>query len=177
MIGKIFEISGGKIIPKQDCEIIEPIRILKEKYPKDYGKIIAFLHYMNSMNPSDNPYADVPLNIREEKILRELKLDIDTQAPEIQDALKCVEEMYYTTFYGVYKGMKIMLDNIGQSLANTEIDFTVKDGNASNIIRLMKDYEDIRKSFKVAFKDYEEEMSGVRVRGGIKLADDEDEDY
>lgn len=175
-LGKIFELVGETIIPKEDCLLMHPIKAIKDKYPDDYLKIIAFLHYMKSMNPGDNPYADVPLIKRADTILFNLKLNIDPEEQTIKDALQCVEEIYYTTFYGLYRGFKSALDKIGASLLNTEINFEDK-GNAATIKGYMKDYESIRKSFKVAFKDFEEEHSDSRARGGATLADDENEDY
>lgn len=177
MIGKLFEIVGDTIIPKADCHIIQPLKRIIDEYPEDYLKIIAFLHYMKSMRPDDNPYADVPLSEREEKILYDLKLDVDISADAIKDAMDCVETIYYTTFYGTYRGFKTMLDKIGAKLLTVDIDFNAKEGNAVAIKGFMKDYEDIRKSFKIAFRDFEEEQSGGRARGGAQLADDEDEDY
>lgn len=177
MIGKLFEIVGDTIIPKPDCHIIAPIKRVLEEYPEDSNKILAFLHYMKSMRPDDNPYADTPLANREEKILQELQLDIDTSSDTIKDALQCVEEMYDTTFYRIYKGIKTMMDNIAQALMTTNIDFTAREGNAGNILKLMEKYENIRKSFKTAFRDFEEEQGGGRARGGAELADDEDDDY
>lgn len=175
-LNKMFELVGETIIPKEDCLLMEPIKNLKDEYPKDYLKIIAFLHYMKSMNPDDNPYADVPLIKRAETILFNMKLSIDPDAQAIKDALQCVEEIYYTTFYGLYRGFKSSLDKIGAALLDTSIDFNDK-GNAATIKGYMKDYESIRKSFKVAFKDFEEEQSDGRARGGASLADDENDDY
>src|SRR6187399_2575590 len=115
-IGKIFDLVGETIIPKEDCLLMHPIVAVKEEYPKDYLKIIAFLHYMNSMDPSDNPYADVPIERRAEIILFNMKLNIDVDSDTIKDALACVREIYYTTFYGVYKGFKAYLDKMGSKL-------------------------------------------------------------
>ena len=176
-IGKIFELQGGKIVPKEDCYIIGPLKKIIDDYPKDYTKILAYIHYMKSMNKKDNPYADVPLEQREEVILYDLQLRIDTQAFAIKNALDCVENMYYTTFYGVYKGLKSMLDKIGKQLELEEIDFNNKEGNANGIMRFMKDYEALRKNFKQSYQDFEEEQGGSRARGGADLADDEDDDY
>lgn len=175
-LGKIFELVGDTIIPKEDCLLMEPIRALKDEYPQDYLKIIAFLHYMKSMNPNDNPYADVPLFKRAETILFNLKLNIDPESQSIKDALQCVEEIYFTTFYGLYRGFKAAMDKIGEALLTEEIDFK-KDGNATIIKGYMKDYEAMRKSFKAAFQDFEDEQSDGRARGGATLADDENEDY
>src|SRR5262245_10394667 len=149
MTNKLFDIVGDTIIPKPDCQIIMPIKDIIENYPDDHLKIIAFLHYMNSMNPNDNPYADVPLIGRAEKIIQELRIDIDPDADDIQAALECVEEMYYTTFYGVYKGFKASLDKLGEKLLNEDLDLS-RDGNGAAIRAYMKDYEQLRRSFKTA---------------------------
>lgn len=175
-LGKIFDLVGDTIIPKEDCLLMHPIVAVKEEYPKDYLKIIAFLHYMESMDPSNNPYADVPLERRAEIILFNMKLNIDIDSDIIKDALACVREIYYTTFYGIYKGMKAYLDKMGAKLETEEVDFS-KDGNAATIKGYMKDYESMRKSFKVAFKDFQDEQGQGRARGGGELAEDEDDDY
>lgn len=171
---KLFEIQGKTVIPKMDCYLMHPINDAIDKYGTN---IVAYLHYMKSMRPDDNPYADVPLKDRSDLIIFDLKLEINPEDPTIQSALQCVEEKYYTTFYGVYRGVKAMMDDIGKQLLTTTIDFTAREGNASNIIRLMEKYEQMRKSFKVAYRDFEEEQGSGRARGGAELADDEDEDY
>lgn len=175
-LGKIFDLVGDTIIPNEHCLLMDPLVRVKEEYPNDYLKIVAFLHYLISMNPSDNPYADVPLNKRAEIILFNLKLNIDVEDQTIKDAIACVTEIYYTTFYGIYKGFKSYLDKMGAQLEIEDVDFG-KDGNAGTIKGYLKDYENMRKSFKVAFKDFEEEQGGGRTRGGAELAEDEDDDY
>lgn len=173
-IGKIFEIQGKEVIPKADCYIIKPLCDVIENYPP---KTIAYLHYMMSMRKEDNPYADVPSDQRSEQILYDLKLEINPEDPMIKTALACVEEKYSTTFYTLYKGLKSMLDRIGQTLLTQEIDFSTREGNAGNITRFMEKYESLTKSFKAAYRDFEEEQGGGRARGGAELADDENEDY
>ena len=175
--GKLFNIVGGVIIPKEDCYIITPLKNIHDKYPDDFPKIMAYFHYMNSMRPDDNPYADVPLEQRSDQILYDLSLKIDPDDEYIRKGLKCVEEKYYTTFYGLYRGIKAMLDKVGLKLMSEEIDFSARDGNATAITRLMEKYESLRKSFKQAYKDFEEEQGEMKVRGGGNLAVDEDDDY
>lgn len=144
-IGKLFDIQGDTIIPKQDCYLLHPIKDVIEGYPDSYQKIIAYLHYMNSMRTDDNPYADVPLEERSDQILYDLELEIDPEDVKIKKALQCVEEKYYTTFYGMYKGIKAMMDKIGMKLLTEDIDFSAKEGNAGNITRFMEKYEHLRK--------------------------------
>lgn len=173
-VGKLFDIQGDTFIPRADCYVIHPLKNAIDKYG---NKIIGYLHYMKSMRSEDNPYADVPLAERSDQIVFDLDLLIDAEDPVIASALQCVEEKYYTTFYGVYRGMKTMLDKIGMKLLTEEPSFDKKEGNADSIKGWIKDYEQLRKSFKIAYKDFEEEQGDVKVRGGGQLADDEDEDY
>lgn len=176
-IGKLFELHGKVIVPKDDCYVIAPIKAVIDKYPEDYLKLIAYLHYMSSMKPADNPYADVPIQDRSDIVISDLELDVDVEDPVIKRAIICIEDMYYTTFYGLYTGIKTAMDKIGKGLKTVEIDFSSKDGNIAGIIRLTKDYESLRNSFKAAYKDFDEEQGNVRVRGNSRLAIDEsDED-
>lgn len=176
-LGKLFDMQGDVIIPNEHCKIIEPIRNCLDKYFKDYPKIVPYLHYMKSLNKDDNPYSDVDLNRREDIIIYDLGLgEIDFSDTVIKKALAAVEEIYSTSFYRLYKGLKSMMDKIAIALETEEMDLG-KDGNANNILKLMKEYEAYRKSFKQAYKDFEEEQSSFNVRGGGELAEDEDEDY
>lgn len=176
-LGKVFEMVNGVIIPKEDCKVIIPIKNCLDKYSKTHPTICNYLHYMKSMNKDDNPYADVDLDKREEQIVYDLKLDFDTKDQVILDALQCIEEKYYTTFYGLYRGFKAVLDRIGMQLLVEEVDFNSRDGNITSITRLMEKYEPLRKSFKQAYRDFEEEQGQLHVRGGGELAFDEDDDY
>lgn len=175
-IGKIFEFRGKQIIPKDDCWTILPIRNVFDKWPDEHLKLCQYLHYMNSYKREDNPYADVPLDDRSDQLVTDLGIEADVQDPLIIRALSCVEDLYYTTFYGLYVGIKASMDNIGKGLKTTAIDFNSRDGNVANITRLMKDYEALRNSFKAAYRDFDEETGNVRVRGNSKLAIDENED-
>jgi hypothetical protein len=176
-LGKLFEINGTTIIPKQDCYILQPLKRVIDTYPEQFPKVIAFLHYMNSMSKEDNPYADVPLDVRPEQILYDLDLNLDLEDEVIRGAMQCVEEKYYTTFYGLYRGFKSILDRTGLALLTEEVQFGGKESNMQNISRFMKDYETLRKNFKQAYRDFDEETGGTRVRGGGELSYDEDTDY
>jgi hypothetical protein len=176
-IGKLFDLDGDKILPKADCYIIKPIKAVIDEYPDEYLLIIAYLHYMKSMRKDDNPYSDVPLDERSDQIVGDLGIKADVEDETIKQALQCVEEKYYTTFYGVYRGVKTILDKLGMKLMNEELDFSKKEGNSDSIKGWIKDYEQLRKSFKSAYKDFEEEQGDVKVRGGGDLAADEDHDY
>ena len=176
-LGKLFELNGKVIIPKEDCFIIKPIANMMDKFPKEKLQLIAYLHYMCSMTPADNPYADVPEVDREDQIVKDLELfKVNLDDPIIKKALVCVQEKYFTTFYGIYTGIKAAMDSFGKKLKVIDIDFNSKDGNANAIMAFAKNYEQLRNSFKTAYKDFDEETGNVRIRGGGKLSYDEDDD-
>lgn len=176
MTGKLFEIQSGKIIPKDDCWIIQPLKRIIDEYPDDYGKIFAYLHYMKSMKQSDNPYADVPIEERNETIMRDLHLYIDEESQIIKDGLECVEGIYATTFYRIYKGIKEYMDKVGTALQTITPDFNKKDGNADTVRAFIKDYQMLSNNYKKAYRDFDEEQGNLRVRGGQRLSYDEDDD-
>lgn len=175
-IGKLFEFRGKQIIPKDDCWQMLPLRAAFEKWPDEIEKICYYLHAMNSYRIDDNPYGDVPIYERSDQIVSDLGIEADVQDGVMLRALSCVEDKYYTTFYGLYTGIKASMDKIGKGLKTTEIDFNSRDGNVANIIRLMKDYEAFRSSFKTAYRDFDEETGNVKVRGNSKMAIDENDD-
>jgi hypothetical protein len=182
MVGKLVEIESGKIIVKPVCWTIKPLRDIIEFYPDDYDRVIQFLHCMVSLNPLDNPFADVAEEEKEEVILRALAVDVDTNNDIIKDGLECVYICYSTPLFRSYESLKIMRDKVNFKLKNTEIDFE-KDGNSINVTNMIKSLSVFNKEMKEAKKAYLEEQGEIRGRGGVEMAydetdidDDEDED-
>lgn len=170
-MSKLFEIENISkknpiIKPKPECWIIKPLRAVIDEYPEDYPKIIAYLHFMKSMRINDSPYADVDIDLREEQILRDLGLDINPEDEIIKEALQCVEDKYYTTFYGIYKGVKAFMDRVGKELVTTKPDFNAKDGNMAPIRQFLKEYNALSINFKQAYRDFDEEVGNSRIKGG-----------
>lgn len=180
-MGKLYEIENISkknpiIKPKPECYIIKPLKTIIDTYPEDSGKIMAFLHFMNSYRPDDNPYADVPYDEREEDILRDLDLDIDTSNPIIKDALLCVQKKYETTFYILFTGIKEYLNKMGKKLKLLEPTMDGKDANSANVRMFIKEYSAMSINFKSAFRDFDEEAGNSRNKGGGRSAYDENED-
>ena len=174
----IVNISKNRPIikPKPECWLIKPIRDLIEAFPENYPKIIAFLHFMNSYRIDDNPYADVPYPEREEQIIRELELDIDSSDPIIASALESVALKYESTFYILYKGIKEYLNKAGRAMALLNPDFNGKDGNIASVRQFIKEYNAMSINFKQAYRDFDEEIGNSRIKGGGRAGYDEDDD-
>lgn len=175
MVGKLIEIDNGKVIVKPVCWTIKPLRDIIDFFPEEYDRVIHFLHCMISLNPVDNPFADIAEEEKEEKILRYLDLDVDTNNDIVKDGLECVKSCYSTTIYRSYATLKKLLDQVNDKLSNINLDFE-KDGNSNNVTAFVKARSIYRKEMNEAKKDYLEEQGEIRGRGGVEMAYDENDD-
>ena len=79
---------------------------------------------------------------------------------------------YDTPTARAYDGMEILLDRITNFMASEPI--TVgKDGSANTLLKVAKDFDSIRQSFKGVKKDLQEEQAQQRAKGGQQLAYDQ----
>lgn len=168
---RLFDVEGGVVIPTEHCYTIKYLKVIMDQYPEDYNKIYPYLFYMNCPNPDLNPYFDVPEDNKEELILRDIGATFDPDDQMIKEALEGCKLLYETTLSRAYTGIKIMLDNLATYLATTKIT-TGRDGNGPFLLNAAKSYDDIRASFKGAYKDLKEEQQS-RVRGDVNTAYDQ----
>ncbi len=173
MVGKLIEIEQGSVVIKPICWHIKPLFDIIEFYPDNYDKVIHYFHCMCSLNPNDNPFADLPEDEKEEKILRFLGIDIDTDNDIVKDGLECVRECYSTTIYRSYESLKNLQDGINQDLKQMRLTYDKDIGNASNVMSVVKNLSVVKKELKEAKKDYLEEQGDVRGRGGVEMSYDE----
>jgi hypothetical protein len=118
-----------------------------------------------------NPYYNVPFDSRESTILQDLESEIDTEADEIIEALEKAKVLYETPTVRAYENIATMLDNIGNYIRDAEV--TVgRDGNLTSLIRVGKEYDALRQSFKGVAKDLDAEQES-HVRGGQDLGYDQ----
>lgn len=182
MLGKFIEIESGEVAVKPVCWTIGPLRDVIDFYPETYSTVMQYLHSMVSLNPFDNPFADIDENLKTEVVLRALKLDIDSTSDIIKEALEIFTLGYETPTYRSYLGLKRLLDQVNRKLGEVEVDFE-KDGNAVNVNNTVKSLSMYKKEMKEARKEYLEEQGTLRGRGGLDMAydenaeDDEEDDY
>ena len=79
--------------------------------------------------------------------------------------------MYQTPTSRAYKGIASMLDKLGRYMETTPIEHG-RDGNINSLVNAAAKYQQIRESFKGAYKDLQEEQQS-NVRGGIGLGYDQ----
>ena len=126
---------------------------------------------MTCPNPDMNPFFHTPEHEKEEVIMKELSAEFSTEDDDVWAALKFCEKMYQTPTSRAYKGIASMLDKLGRYMETTPIEHG-RDGNINSLVNAAAKYQQIRESFKGAYKDLQEEQQS-NVRGGIGLGYDQ----
>lgn len=173
MIAKLFDIEGGKVVPSEHCYVITWLKDIMEEYAEDeeYIKIYEYLFYMTFPNPDQNPFFHTKEIEREEVVLEAIDAKFSTEDSKIQLALANCKKMFETPTSRAYDGIAGMLDKLAFYMRNTNIS-DGKDGNIAGLISAAKNFEQIRASFKGAYKDLQDEQQS-RVRGGKGLSYDQ----
>lgn len=168
---QVFDIENGVIKPTPHCYTISWLKAIMDKYPKDYIKVYGYIFYMTCPN-EDNPYLNMMEDIKEERIIDDLQIDFSVDSYEINNAIEHLNLMFETPTMRSYKAFKSMLDKLSDYLMMTEIT-DGKEGNIADIVRLMKDGEQMRQTYKSAYKDLQEEQVSKKTRGGEQVAYDQ----
>lgn len=167
---RLFDISNGKVIPTEHCYTLYFLKNIMEEYPEDYLKIYQYLFYMTCPNPDLNPFFHFKESEKEEVILEEIGAEFSTEDDLIQRALILCNKMYETETSRAYYGIKKALDNMATFMA-TEMPTSGRDGSATALMNIAKNFDAIRQSYKGVYKDLMEEQQST-VRGGQSLAYD-----
>jgi len=167
---RLFDIQNGEVIPSEHVHTLQTLKVIMTNHPEDYMKIYAYIFYMTCPNPDMNPFFDVPDADKEQLVLEEVDAEFSTDDEDIVKALKFCTRMYETPTLRAYNGIKAMLDRLATYMGQTEIEHG-RDGNITALVNAAAKYEQIRQSYKGAYKDLLEEQQSS-VRGGQNLAYD-----
>ncbi|HEY4062351.1 MAG TPA: hypothetical protein VGM30_10645 [Puia sp.] len=168
---RLFDILNGQVIPSEHCYTLKSLKDIMENHQEDYLTIYLYLFYMTCPNPDLNPFFDVPENDKEELITQEIGASFSLDDEYILNGKNLCEKLYQTPTYRAYVGIKSMLDKLARYMENTPIEHG-RDGNLTGLINAAAKFEQIRQSYKGAFKELEEEQKST-VRGGKNLAYDD----
>jgi hypothetical protein len=171
MLIKLFDIVNNKVVPTEHCYTISSLNDIMTEYPEDYLKVYTYLFYMTCPNPDLNPFFNVPEHEKEEIIMSEIDMDISTEDDFIIRGMNTCKKLYETPTYRTYVGIKSMLDRLAHYMETTEIQGG-RDGNITALVNAAAKFDQIRQSFKGAYKDLAEEQQS-QVRGNIGLAYDQ----
>jgi hypothetical protein len=168
---RLFDIKNNKVVPTEHCYTLKFLKDIMDEYPDEYMKIYAYLFYMSCPNPDLNPFFNAVEHEKEELILQEVDADFTVEDELIIHALKMSKKLYETPTYRAYMGIKAMLDRLARYMETTQIEHG-RDGNITALINAAAKFQQIRESFKGAYKDLAEEQQS-QVRGGAGLAYDQ----
>ena len=171
MLIKLFDIQNGKVVPTEHCYTLKFLKAIMEKYPDTHLAVFQYLFYMTCPDPDVNPFFNVPEIDKEELILDEIDMEESLECSKIRYALDKCAELYETPTFRAYKGIKSMIDKLAKYMENTAIEHG-RDGNINSLVNAAAKYQQIRESFKGAYKDLQEEQQS-NVRGGIGLGYDQ----
>jgi hypothetical protein len=104
-------------------------------------------------------------------IAEKIDMDISTEDDFIIRGMNTCKKLYETPTYRTYVGIKSMLDRLAHYMETTEIQGG-RDGNITALVNAAAKFDQIRQSFKGAYKDLAEEQQS-QVRGNIGLAYDQ----
>jgi len=168
---KLFDLQNGKIIPTEHCYTLGFLKDIMEAYPEQHISIYEYLFYMTCPNEDLNPYFNMPVEDKQEFILRDIKAEFFCEDELIEEGLKRCKEMNETPTSRAYNGIKIALDNMAEVMSITKPTFG-RDGSATALLRIAKDFDAVRQSYKGVYKDLQDEQQ-TRTRGGGELAYDQ----
>jgi hypothetical protein len=171
MLVKLFDINNGVIVPTEHCYSIKSLKTIMDNHPDDYLKVYQYLFYMTCPNPDLNPFFNVSEKDKEEFICQELDVDFSIDDDDIVQALLTCIKLYETPTSRAYKGIKQMLDKLAFYMETTPITHG-RDGNINSLVAAAAKFDQIRASFKGAYKDLQDEQTS-HVRGGQGLAYDQ----
>ena len=171
MIVKLFDINNNMVVPTEHCYTLKSLKAIMDEYPDEYLKIYQYLFYMSCPNPDINPFFNMSELDKEEIVLQEIDADISTDDDHIVAALKFCRDMYETPTSRAFRGIKQMLDKLATYMENTEITHG-RDGNINSLVAAAAKFQQIRDSYKGAYKDLQDEQKS-QIRGGEGLAYDQ----
>lgn len=170
---RLLDITNGVVVPTEHCYALPTLKAVMEEYPEpeEYMKVYSYLFYMTCPNPDLNPFFDVAEHEKEEIVMKEIKADFSLEDEVIIEALTFCRKLYETPTFRAYMGIKSMLDRLATYMERTPIEHG-RDGNINSMVNAAAKFEQIRLSFKGAYKDLMEEQKGS-VRGNANLAYDQ----
>lgn len=165
----LFDIENGIVIPSVHCNIIPEFKAVIDKYKDESTKVLAYLFYTTYIG-SENPYSNYPKYEREEVVKKDMCYKVKEDSI-IANAREKMEKMYETPTMRFYKAFTNSLDKLSSYLDNSSVS-DGRDGNLDDIMKIMKEYEKLRQSFKSIRNDLKEEET-ANVRGDIEIAYDQ----
>jgi hypothetical protein len=170
---RLFDVKNGVVIPTEHCYNIKVLKDIMDYYghEDEYLRVYTYLFYMYCPDEDMNPFANMHELEKEATILKQIDAGFSTEDELIMDAQELCKKLFETPTSRAYEGIKSMLDRLGDYMKTTPITHG-RDGNITAIVNAAAKFEQIRGSYKNAYRDLKEEQKSS-VRGKERLAYDQ----
>lgn len=171
LIIHLFEVVEGELKETRHCHALKFLKVIMQKFPDNYIDMYKYIYYMSCPDPVHNPYFNMNEVIREEAVIRDNELDIDTELPEIIIAIAKCGVMYKTPALKAHEAIRGMIENMLEFVRDAK--FTSgRDGNVNELLKIGKEFKAIREEYRETTRELHEEQKEAGKRGGGDLAYD-----
>lgn len=139
------------------------ISVLKEIEDQN-PKWLLFLHYMYYPVPDENPFFLIPDNLRENKILKTLKLKTEDKPQGLNEAADFILSIYETPVIRMHKSISAAIDKMSEYIRNIEM----TPDNIKIIKDTVKDFDKLLENYKKSSKEFYEEIRNFGKTTGNK---------
>jgi hypothetical protein len=161
MLINLFDVENRKAIPSQACYLIPWLKRIMDIYPDCYMQVYSYIMFTTCPDGTINPYVNLPEEDREDVIIADLKpLKFSLEDDVVIDTLKRCIKLYETPTLRIWKGAKIMLDEMAEKLKN-RLTFG-KDGNATDMRGIMKEIPTYTENYMKLENMLKEEQAKVK---------------
>lgn len=167
---RILEFDNGRVRITENAILISDIKTLIDKYGEEGAE--PYLAYCHLMTALDSPFVNLPDEEKEESIIFEINQTIgefDPFEPLLKPAVEKLESLYETDLMRYFKSLKISIKKMGDYIRTEEIT-SGRDGNLSEIIRILKESGSTLKSFKDIERQVDEELT-IQLRGNQEMGE------
>lgn len=171
---KLYDLVNGKPIPAPSCYTIEKFKAVIDYYGEDSGQIFAAITNLYSLNPENNPYANLPEEHKWEEI-RDGMLGYISHEPIIDVAKEYAERMFMTTPYRAFRAFKNLMEKIIVEIETADVDLTKDSGNMQQIKHALGTYKELKNSYNDSFQEYIKSIGFGETLAGREKAYDEDD--
>lgn len=162
---KIFDINDSQVVINENCLLIPEFKKIVEVYA-DPIPVLCYVHFFSDPK---SPYANLPMDQKEEIILKDYPGEYTTDDEPVYKAVEKLKMLYETESMRLYRRAKSALDNLGRYLESAVL-IDGRDSNVPGLLNALKSIRKISQEFKGLEHDVEEEL---RVRGQGNLGYDE----
>lgn len=170
MIPRIIEynIENSKVTITENCYLIPELKAIIDNYDSPE----VYMAYCYLMSAPDSPYINVPIDEKSEVIIFDviqLFGEFEHTSPLLQLAIDKLKSLYTSVTVRHYEGLQILIDKFTKYMIVNEIS-EGKDGNMTELQRIVKDAGLNIKSYKELERQVEEELK-AKTRGGHEVGE------